>query len=436
MKIVVIGAGVVGVTTAYFLNRQGFDVVVVDRGQEPASETSFANGGQISVSHAEPWANPTALRRAARWLLRADAPLRLRLRADPRQWLWLAGFVRECTNARTRRNIGELVRLGIYSRAVLQRLRDEAGLAYDQRMRGILHFYTDPREFEAAHEPARLMREFGCERSIVSVDEAIAIEPALRHARALLVGATFTPADESGDAHAFTVQLAARCRAAGVEFRMGHQVTALRASGTRVEHVEAIDAHGRYEAIRASRYVLAAGSYSPLLAAPLGIRLAVYPAKGYSVTMPVRDTSRAFEVSLTDDEHKLVFSRLGDRLRIAGTAELAGYDRRLDLDRCRAMLRRIEQLMPGAGDAASARFWSGLRPSTPSNLPYVGGTRIANLYLNTGHGTLGWTLACGSAKALADLIAGRQPDVDFAFCGPQAARGASSTSSIRETIPQ
>lgn len=434
MKVVVVGAGVVGVTTAYFLHRQGFDVVVVDRGQEVASETSFANGGQISVSHAEPWANPGALRRAAGWLLRDDAPLRLRLRADPRQWLWLVGFARECTKDRTRRNIGELVRLGSYSRKVLQRLRAETSIAYDERLRGILHFYTDAREFDAAHGPAQLMRELGCERSIVSVDEAIAIEPALRHARSRLVGATFTPADESGDAHAFTVQLADHCRAAGVEFRMGHQVTALRASGGRIEHVEAIDAHGRYEVIRAQRYVLAAGSFSPLLAAPLGVRLAICPAKGYSVTMPVRDATRAFEVSLTDDERKLVFSRLGDRLRIAGMAEFAGYDRRLDLDRCRAILRHVEQLFPDAGDATAARFWSGLRPSTPSNLPYVGGTRIANLFLNTGHGTLGWTLACGSAKALADLMAGRQPDVDYRFCGPPVTRGASTP--LRETIAQ
>ncbi|MCO5099490.1 MAG: D-amino acid dehydrogenase [Burkholderiaceae bacterium] len=434
MKALVVGAGVVGVTTAWFLNRQGFEVVVVDRGQEPASETSFANGGQISVSHAEPWANPKALRRALRWLLRADAPLRLRLRADPRQWTWLARFVRECTRERTRRNIGELVRLGTYSRKVLQQLRADTGISYDERLRGILHLYTDPREFEAAREPALLMRELGCERSVVSVDEAIAIEPALRNARSLLVGATFTPADESGDAHAFTLQLAALCRAAGVEFRMGHRVTALRTGAGRIEHVEAIDPDGRYETIRADRYVLAAGSCSASLAAPLGIRLAVYPAKGYSVTMPVRDSARAFEVSMTDDEHKLVFSRLGDRLRIAGTAELAGYGRALDLPRCRAMLRRFEQLMPGAGDATAATFWSGLRPATPSNCPYVGRTRLPDLFLNTGHGTLGWTLACGSAKALADLMVQRRPDVDYAFCGPTAER--SRTSVVPGTITQ
>lgn len=434
MKVVVIGAGVIGISTAWFLSRHGFEVVVIDRGREVASETSYANGGQISVSHAAPWATPAALTRAARWLLRADAPLRVRLRADWQQWRWIAGFVRECTSERVRRNIGELVRLGIYSRRVLQQLRSETGIAYDERLRGILHFYTDPREFEAAHEPARLMRELGCERSIVSVDEAIAIEPALRNARESLVGATFTPGDESGDAHAFTVQLATRCRAAGVEFRMGQQVSALRASSGRIEYVETIDAHGGYESIRAERYVLAAGSFSPLLATPLGIHLAVYPAKGYSVTMPVRDLSRAWVVSLTDDEHKLVFSRLGDRLRIAGTAELTGYGRALDLARCRAMLRRVERLMPGAGDAASARFWSGLRPSTPSNRPYVGGTRIPNLFLNTGHGTLGWTLACGSAKALADLMAGRQPDVDFAFCS--AAGPRKTTATPRETPSQ
>ena len=428
MKVVVLGAGVIGVASAWFLSRHGFEVSVVDRQAEPAAETSFANGGQISVSHAEPWANPAAPLKILRWLGRRDAPLLLRPQPDPAQWRWGLAFLRECTRERTRHNTAQLVRLGLYSRATLQALRRETGIAYDERTRGILHLYTDAAELEAAREPARLMTELGCERRVVSADEAVAIEPALRQARALLVGATYTEADESGDACRFTRELAAMCRARGVRFLMGHRVTALRSSGGRIGHVEAIDAEGRYVRLEGDRYVLAMGCDSAALAAPLGVRLNLYPAKGYSLTMPVRDASLAHQVSLTDDGHKLVFSRLGERLRIAGTAELGGYGRALDHTRCAAILRRVEQLFPGAGDTSRVEYWSGLRPATPSNLPYVGGTRVANLFLNTGHGTLGWTQACGSGRALADLIAGRQPEVDFAFCGAPVARAPAITS--------
>ena len=415
MKVIVLGAGVIGVASAWFLERAGFEVTVVDRQHEPAAETSFANGGQISVSHAEPWANPGAPLKMLRWLGRDDAPLLWRLQADAAQWRWGLAFLRQCTRERARHNIAQLVRLGLYSRETLQALRRDTGLSYDQRSGGILHFYTSAAEFEAAHEPARLMRELGCERRIVSADEAVTIEPALRQARGRLVGGTYTEADESGDACRFTRELAALCRARGVRFLMGHDITALRAAGARIEHVEAIDAEGRYTRLAADRYVLALGSHSARLAAPLGLRLNIYPAKGYSLTMPVRDAALAHQVSLTDDEFKLVFSRLGERLRIAGTAALGGYDRALDRSRCAAILRRVEQLFPGAGDASRVEYWSGLRPATPSNLPYLGASRIANLFLNTGHGTLGWTQACGSGKALADLLAGRRPEVDFAF---------------------
>src|SRR5690606_30435773 len=407
----------VGVASAWFLNRLGFDVTVVDRQDEPAAETSFANGGQISVSHAEPWANPAAPLKVLRWLGRRDAPLPCGLQPAPAQWRWGLAFLRECTRDRARHNIAQLVRLGLYSRATLQALRRETGIAYDERARGILHFYTSAAEFEAAHEPARLMSEAGCERRIVSADEAVAIEPALRHARPLLVAGTYPAADESGDACRFTRELAAMCRERGVRFLMSHTVTALRTAADRIDHVEAIDAGGRFARLAADRFVLALGAHSARLAAPLGLRLNVYPAKGYSLTMPVRDASLAHEVSLTDDEHKLVFSRLGDRMRVAGTAELGGYDRALDRNRCAAILRHVERLFPGAGDTSRIEYWSGLRPATPSNLPYIGPTRIANLFLNTGHGTLGWTQACGSGRALADLIAGRRPEVDFAFTG-------------------
>ena len=426
MKTVVLGAGLLGVTSAYYLQQLGHEVTVIDRQAAPAAETSFANGGQISVSHAEPWANPSAPFKVLQWISREDAPLLFRLRADTRQWSWGLRFLRECTPARTRNNIGQIVRLGLYSREMLQALRRETGITYDHRTQGILHFYTSPREFEAAQKPAELMRELGCERRVVSPGEAVRIEPALAHVRDRLAGATYTAEDESGDANLFAREVVRLCRDRGVRFLLSHTVTALRTAGgskgEQIDHVEATDAEGRFQRLRGDAYVLALGSVSPLFVASLGINLPIYPAKGYSVTMPVLDESRANQVSLTDDEFKLVYSRLGNRLRIAGTAELNGYDRDLNRVRCEAIVRRVEDIFPGAGDTSQAQFWTGLRPATPSNVPLIGCTRLPNLYLNTGHGTLGWTHACGSGKSIARIISGLKPEVDFAFTAPGGER--------------
>ncbi|MDB5826517.1 MAG: amino acid dehydrogenase, partial [Variovorax sp.] len=328
MRVIVLGAGLLGVTSAYYLQQLGHEVTVIDRQATPAAETSFANGGQISVSHAEPWANPSAPLKVLQWLGKEDAPLLFRIRADMRQWLWGLEFLRECTPARTRHNIEQIVRLGTYSRSMLQALRRDAGIAYDERTQGILHFYTDEKEFDGALKPAEQMRALGCERLVISAAEAIKIEPALAHVRSRLAGATYTAEDESGDANRFARELVKLCETAGVKFLMSHTVTAIREAGGKIEHVEATDIEGRFQKLQADSYVLAMGSLSPLYAKPLGIRLPIYPAKGYSVTMPVKDASKAHQVSLTDDEFKLVFSRYtaedgrGDRLRIAGTAEL------------------------------------------------------------------------------------------------------------------
>ncbi|MFA5938695.1 MAG: D-amino acid dehydrogenase [Sinimarinibacterium sp.] len=417
MKVAVLGAGVVGVASAHYLSRLGCEVTVVDRQAQVAAETSFANGGQLSVSHAEPWANPRAASKIPGWLLRGDSPIRFHASMDPQLWRWGLSFLRECLPARTRHNIRQLVNLGLYSRAALQALRDEAALHYDQRARGILHFYTDAREFDSAIAPARAMTELGCERRVVSVAEAVGIEPALQGIRARLCGATYTPGDESGDAHRFTHALAARCAADGVRFLTNHQVTALRSDGGSMTQVELIDGNGQFRRLQADAYVLALGSFSAGIAQSLGLRLQIQPAKGYSLTMPVASAASAYETALIDDEHKLVFSRLGDRLRIAGMAELGAWDRQLDPIRCAMLLRRTQDLFPGAGDVSQASYWCGLRPATPSNLPYIGRSRIAGLFLNTGHGTLGWTHACGSGKAIADIVCGRKPEVDYAFCG-------------------
>jgi D-amino-acid dehydrogenase len=413
VRVVVLGAGVVGVAAAWYLREAGHDVLVLERQSAAGMETSFANGGQISVSHAEPWANPGAIRKILKWLGRADAPLLFRLRADPQQWLWGLKFLLECLPGRSRRNVVQLVRLGLYSRSMLQDLRRRGGMRYDHLERGILHLYTEARDFEAAARTAKLMRDLGVDRVPKSIDECIAIEPALATARRLIAGGTFAASDESGDAHRFTQELATLCAQRGVRFEFGRTVERIITESDRVAGVQAAG-----DLVRGDAYVVALGSYSPLLLRPTGISLPIYPAKGYSVTLPVKDAAAAWSVSLSDEAHKLVFSRLGERLRIAGTAELAGYDTSINEVRCRAILKRTMDLFPGAGDASRAEFWAGLRPATPSNIPCIGRTRYANLFLDTGHGTLGWTHACGSGRAIADIVSGRAPEVDFAFRGP------------------
>ena len=416
MHVIVLGAGVTGITTAWFLRRAGHEVTVIDRQPAAGLETSFANGGQISVSHAEPWANPGAPLKVLKWLMKEDAPLLFRLRADWAQWRWGLQFLRECTPGRTAHNIRNIVQLGLYSRDQLRELRQQLGLQYDQRTQGILHFYTSEAEYAAAQEPARLMREQGCELDMKTPDECVAIEPALAQCRQQIVGGSMTPSDESGDAHRFTQALAAKCVEAGVRFAYDTRILGLEGSREAgISRVICADAAGVVQRLGADRFVLCMGSFSRGLARELGIHLNIYPAKGYSVTLPVISPEHSYQVSLTDDEYKLVFSRLGDRLRIAGTAELNGYSTELNLTRCEAIVRRTRELFPAMTDGRGAQYWTGLRPATPSNLPYIGASHVPNVYLNTGHGTLGWTHACGSGAAIADIVDGRRPALDYAF---------------------
>jgi D-amino-acid dehydrogenase len=414
LRVLVLGAGVVGTTSAWYLARAGHQVTVVDRQPVVANETSFANGGQISVSHAEPWANPHALLQLLKWLGREDAPLLWRWRADPAQLAWGLRFLLECLPGRTRRNIAAIVAMSLYSRGRLQALRQELGLQYDQVERGILHIYTDRREFMAAVEAARVMRQFGLDRDTVDVEKCLKIEPALADAQHLLVGGDYTRSDESGDAHKFTLALADHARAAGVDFRFGLTVDRIANGGGKIAGV-VVHGENAPELLTADAYVVALGSYSPLLLKPIGIGLPVYPAKGYSATLTLADGSPAPTVSLTDDERKMVFSRLGNRLRVAGTAEFNGYNLDLNPVRCQALINRTRQLFPRLEVAGEPTFWCGLRPATPSNVPAIGRTRYGNLWLNTGHGTLGWTMACGSAAALAEMMSGRLPEPDFPF---------------------
>ena len=411
MRVTVLGAGVIGVTSAWYLAAEGNDVTVIERQPLPARETSFANGGQISVSHAEPWANPRAPMKALKWLWREDAPLLWRLRTDQAQWAWGLRFLRECTAARARANVGAIVRLGLASRAALRSLRQELALEYDHLERGILHFYTDPREFEDALPQAALMREFGCERVPRTAAQCLAIEPTLAGSRVPVVGGTYTAGDESGDARRFVEGLAQHATSRGVRFRFGETVAALLREG---EHLAGVLLTSG-ERIDADVTVLALGSYSSLLMRPLGVRLPVYPAKGYSATLALPEGAMAPTVSLTDDGHKIVISRLGQSLRVAGTAEFTGYDTSLTPARCEALLRRAREIFPALEAVTEVDYWAGLRPATPGNVPLICDMRaagLAGLWLNTGHGTLGWTLACGSARLLADMMAGRDPGLD------------------------
>ncbi|WP_219212988.1 D-amino acid dehydrogenase [Variovorax boronicumulans] len=427
MKVIVMGAGVIGVATAWYLRQAGHEVTVLERNAGAARETSFGNGGQISVSHAEPWANPSAPFKLLKWLGREDAPLLFRLRADPAQWMWGLKFLGECGAKRSTRNMVQLLNLGTYSRDSLQQLRRDTGIEYDHLTKGILHFYTSQKEFDLALEPARIMRELGCERQVIDADEVVRIDPAMAAIRPRLAGATYTSADESGDVHKFTTGLAQKAAEQGVQFRYGVRIQRLRTEGGAMRGVEIASESGMYEVVQGDAYVLALGSFSAQLARGAGVPLDIYPAKGYSATLPILDAAKAPSVSLTDDEHKLVFSRFGDRLRIAGTAELNGYDLSLNPVRCEAIVRRTLEIFPGVSRPELASYWAGLRPATPGNVPYIGRSRVEGLFLNTGHGTLGWTHGCGSGRALAELMSGRRPEVDFAFCGPTPARAAVST---------
>jgi D-amino-acid dehydrogenase len=415
VKVLVLGSGVVGVTSAWYLAEAGHEVTVVDRQPFAGFEASFANGGQISVSHAEPWANPSAPLKILQWLGREDAPLLFRPRLSLRQWGWGLRFLYECLPARTRRNTLEILKLAWFSRNELQALRRRTGIHYEHSELGILHLHTDLRQLDAAGARIELMHRHGFDMELKTAQQCMAIEPALRHSPVFLAGGTYSPSDESGDAHLFSRHLEDLCRRVDVVFLFQTTVQRLlhdgdRITGVRVRHVE-----GPEQVLRADAYIVCLGSYTPMLVEPLGVRVPVYPVKGYSVTIPVRSHEAAPRVCLTDEGAKLAISRLGDRLRVAGTAELSDYDTSINTVRCGAILRRAQELFPDAADYWRAQPWAGLRPATPSNVPVVGRTRLSNLFLNTGHGTLGWTMACGSASAIASIVSGQRPAVDFAF---------------------
>ncbi|WP_140626788.1 D-amino acid dehydrogenase [Methylibium rhizosphaerae] len=422
MKVVILGAGIIGVSTAWYLLEEGHEVTVVDRQADAALETSFANGAQISVSFCEPWANAEAPLKVLKWLLRDDSPLLFRPRLDPAQWRWGLSFLTQCTDGAFERNVEQLVALGRYSHESLKSLVAATGIEYNRLERGILHFFSSQKDFDAGAAGAELMRTHGVDRRVLSRDEVLKIEPALAAWGPRIAGGTYTPSDESGDARVFTQELARRCIARGARFLYQHDVVAIEKAGGEVSQVTVAEqASGKKTVLKADAYVAALGSYTAPLLRPLGVSLNIYPAKGYSATLRLKQPDRASVVSMIDDARKIAISRLGDFIRIAGTAELAGYDTSLDSStsrvRCEALVRRYEELFPGVADTTEANFWTGLRPSTPTNIPYIGRTKLGRLWVNAGHGTLGWTHGAGSGRALAELISGKQPALNFEFYG-------------------
>ncbi|MBP8145308.1 MAG: D-amino acid dehydrogenase [Inhella sp.] len=422
MKVVVLGAGIVGVTTAWYLNQSGHEVVLVDRQGDAALETSFANGAQISVSFCEPWANAWVPIKVLKWLARDDSPLLFRPRLELAQMRYGLSFLMQCTTASFERNVEELVQLGRYSHARHKELVAATGIEYDRLEKGILHFFSSQADLDAGVAGAEVMRHHGVDRRVLTREQVLAVEPALASFGPNIYGGTYTPSDESGDALVFTQKLARLCEQGGVQARWNTQILALERQGQQLSGVRVRNAQGGQETLQADAYVVALASYAPALVNPVAECLNIYPAKGYSATLRLRRPERASTVSLLDDTRKIAISRLGDCIRIAGTAELAGMDTRLDSAtaqvRCRALVKRYEELFPGVADPSEPNYWTGLRPSTPTNIPYIGRSRrLGNLWFNCGHGTLGWTHGAGSGHALAELIGGRRPDTAFNFYG-------------------
>jgi D-amino-acid dehydrogenase len=409
MKIVVLGGGVIGVTTAYYLARDGHEVTVLDRQPQAASETSFANAGLVAPGHAYTWASPRAPKILVKSLFRDDQAFKLRLKADPRMWAWLFLFIRQCTAEQARLNTIRKLRLCLYSQEVLHEVVKDTGVSYDSCSGGLLYFYRSAEGFERGIANSVILCEHELPLEIVDRDRVVELEPALAPVKDRIAGAIYAPSDESGDAHLFTCALAAFCQDK-MDVRLAFETTiqGLEVQGDRVERI--ITDKG---VITADAYVLALGCDSPSVARQIGIRLPIYPVKGYSVTIPVRPGDTAPHLGGVDEEHLLAYARMGDRLRLTAKAEFAGYDRNHRPEDFRHLLQVARDLFPDGGDYAKPRYWAGLRPMTPEGTPILGRTRYCNLFLNTGHGHMGWTMSCGSARIIADLIAGRTPDLSL-----------------------
>ncbi|WP_426104012.1 D-amino acid dehydrogenase [Massilia sp. TSP1-1-2] len=408
MKIIILGSGVIGTTSAYFLTRAGHDVTVIERQSGAGLETSFANAGEISPGLAAPWAAPGIPLRALQWLFMRDSPLVVRPTLDLAMWRWMAQMLANCNLQRYEINKARMVRLAEYSRDCLVALRKDTGIAYDERSKGTLQLFRNQRQVDDAAHDIAVLERYGVPHALLDVAGCEQVEPALALVRGRILGGLRLPGDETGDCFKFTQALAVLAAKKGVKFRNGVEIRSLTADGARISGV--VTSEGE---LKADAFVMAMGSYSPLLLRPLGLTIPVYPVKGYSITMPLADPAGAPESTVMDETFKVGITRLGERIRVGGTAELAGYDMRLREERRAPLVRAVTDLFPHGGDLTKAIFWCGLRPMTPDGTPVIGATPYANLFLNTGHGTLGWTMSCGSARVLADIVSGREPDISL-----------------------
>jgi D-amino-acid dehydrogenase len=410
MRVLVLGSGVIGVSTAWYLARQGHEVTVVDRQPGAALETSFANAGQVSPGYSTPWAAPGIPLKAMKWLFQRHAPLAIRPDGTLFQLRWLAEMLSHCTEDRYAVNKERMLRLAEYSRDCLKALRAETGIAYEGRQRGTLQVFRTEAQLVAVDKDVRVLREQGVPFELLSRDELARVEPALGAVSDRLVGGLRLPGDETGDCQLFTTRLAEAAGRAGVTFLYGTAIDRVEARGGAVSGVWVRGPEGRRQ-LSADQYVLALGAYSRELLAPLALDLPVYPLKGYSLTVPIADAAAAPVSTVMDETYKIAITRFDDRIRVGGMAEVAGFDLRLNPRRRATLEKVVTDLFPRGGDVAAANFWTGLRPMTPDGTPVVGATRYGNLWLNTGHGTLGWTMACGSGRLLADLISRRRPEI-------------------------
>lgn len=409
MRIAVLGSGVIGVASAWYLAKAGHDVVVVDRQAAPALETSFGNAGEISPGYSSPWAAPGIPMKALRWLFMQHAPLIIQPRLDTAMLRWMYQLLRNCNDASYALNKSRMVRLAEFSRDQLIAVRAETGITYDERSLGTLQLFREQKQLDAIAKDVAVLQSDGVAFEILDPAGCVAVEPGLGNSVTPLAGGLRLPNDETGDCFKFTTALAGLAAAQGVSFQFGHRIDKLIHDGGRIVHV-ATDKG----LIEADAYLVALGSYSTGLLAPLGIRLPVYPVKGYSITLPIIDESKAPESTLLDESYKVAITRLGNRIRVGGMAELAGYSSTLSERRRKTLEHSVETLFPGAGDYERETFWTGLRPMTPDSTPVIGGTPLSNLFLNTGHGTLGWTMACGSGHVIADIMSGRRPAIEAA----------------------
>ena len=407
MKVLVLGSGVIGVTSAYYLARAGHEVTVIDRQPKPALETSFANAGEVSPGYSSPWAGPGVPVKAVKWLLMKHGPLVIRPKPDPVMCLWLLKMLRNCTSARYAVNKSRMIPIAEYSRDCLRGLRDEIGIRYDERARGTLQLFRYQAQLDGTGEDIAVLKQYSVPFEVLDREGCIAAEPALAQVKQKFAGGLRLPHDETGDCHMFTQALALEAEKLGVRFNFDVGIDGLNADATRITGVATSAG-----VMRADAYIVALGSYSPHLVRPLGISLPVYPVKGYSITVPIKDAAGAPESTVMDESYKVAITRLGDRIRVGGTAEISGYSTKLYAARRATLDHSLTDLFPRGGDLSRATFWCGLRPMTPDGPPVIGATRYPNLHLNTGHGTLGWTMACGSGRVLADMLSGRTPEID------------------------